>query len=231
MGETKGDHDLKRKKKTSIESKEITALLLAHRARVPIVAGVSEDYDVVPFKVPYPYVILGLFYITDAWLEPVGTGWTDPDRNRETHMVRWRFRIDYCKEAFPRIPWFSVPPLGPTLFQTTLDKTPESKGKWTVKGKGCLPTESVRLPRTSYMTKADGKAAMRPRNGFTMLNEEDRDMWHICEACSAASLVIYLDKPWCFNETCDLFFRTPEQTMSESFPSPITHVPQSPQSG
>lgn len=50
------------------EEPEIDALLMAQRARTPVAVIVSEDYSLVPFKVPYPLVTLGWFWVMDAWV-------------------------------------------------------------------------------------------------------------------------------------------------------------------
>jgi hypothetical protein len=50
------------------ESPEIEALLLAHRARTPVGVAVAQDYAPTPFCVPRPFVVLGWFWIIDAWV-------------------------------------------------------------------------------------------------------------------------------------------------------------------
>jgi hypothetical protein len=52
----------------SIEEPEIEALLLAQRARTPIALAVAQDYLEPPFKVPRAFVVLGWFWLTDAWV-------------------------------------------------------------------------------------------------------------------------------------------------------------------
>lgn len=53
------------------EKPEITALLMAQRARTPVAVAVAQDYSAVPFKVPRPLVVLGWFWITDAWVRVI----------------------------------------------------------------------------------------------------------------------------------------------------------------
>lgn len=50
------------------ESTEIEALLMTHRARVPLALSVAQDYSAVPFRVPRPFIALGFFWIVDAWV-------------------------------------------------------------------------------------------------------------------------------------------------------------------
>lgn len=51
-----------------LESSEIEALLLTHRARTPIAVAVAQDYAHTPFCVPRPFVVLGWYWIIDAWV-------------------------------------------------------------------------------------------------------------------------------------------------------------------
>jgi hypothetical protein len=51
-----------------LESPEIEALLLTHRARTPIAVAVAQDYAHTPFCVPRPFVVLGWYWIIDAWV-------------------------------------------------------------------------------------------------------------------------------------------------------------------
>jgi hypothetical protein len=50
------------------EAPAIEALILAQRARTPIAIAVAQDYSAVPFKVPRPFVVLGWFWVLDAWV-------------------------------------------------------------------------------------------------------------------------------------------------------------------
>lgn len=50
------------------EAPEVAALLLAQRARTPVAIAVGQDCAVVPFKVPRPFVVLGWFWVGDAWV-------------------------------------------------------------------------------------------------------------------------------------------------------------------
>jgi len=52
----------------ALESPEIEALLLSHRARTPIAVAVAQDYAHTPFCVPRPVVVLGWYWIIDAWV-------------------------------------------------------------------------------------------------------------------------------------------------------------------
>ena len=54
--------------KRPLESPEIEALLMTHRARTPIALAVAQDYPYTPFQLPRPFVVLGWFWIIDAWV-------------------------------------------------------------------------------------------------------------------------------------------------------------------
>jgi hypothetical protein len=41
---------------------------LTHRARTPIAVAVAQDYAHTPFCVPRPFVVLGWYWIIDAWV-------------------------------------------------------------------------------------------------------------------------------------------------------------------
>lgn len=46
----------------------VEALLAAHRLRRPVGVAVAQDYSSTSFKVPRPFVVLGWFWITAAWV-------------------------------------------------------------------------------------------------------------------------------------------------------------------
>jgi hypothetical protein len=50
------------------EEREIEALLMAQRARTPMAIAVAQDYTEPPIKVPRAFVVLGWFWLTDAWV-------------------------------------------------------------------------------------------------------------------------------------------------------------------
>ena len=54
----------------SQERPEIEALLMAQRARTPIAVAVASDYSATPFKVPRRAIVLGWFWVTEAWVSP-----------------------------------------------------------------------------------------------------------------------------------------------------------------
>jgi len=54
--------------KRPLESPEIEALLMTQRARTPIAVSVAQDYPQTPFNLPRPFVVLGWFWIIDAWV-------------------------------------------------------------------------------------------------------------------------------------------------------------------
>jgi hypothetical protein len=49
-------------------SRGVAALLMAQCARTPVALAISQDYAGVPFKVPRPFIVLGWFWIVDAWV-------------------------------------------------------------------------------------------------------------------------------------------------------------------
>ncbi len=51
-----------------VEAPEIAALLKAQRTCSPIAIAVAQDYSSAPFKVPRPFVVLGWFWVVDAWV-------------------------------------------------------------------------------------------------------------------------------------------------------------------
>lgn len=50
------------------EDDELEALLVAQRARTPVAVALAQDYSEVTFKVPRPFVLLGWFWVVDAWV-------------------------------------------------------------------------------------------------------------------------------------------------------------------
>ncbi|KAK4687126.1 hypothetical protein P7C73_g2983, partial [Tremellales sp. Uapishka_1] len=75
------------KKVASCETPEIEALLRTQQSRTPIAVVVTQDYSAAPWKVPRPFIVLGWFWVTDAWVEPIAGG---------DNEVGWKFRFDWC---------------------------------------------------------------------------------------------------------------------------------------
>lgn len=50
------------------EEELVEALLLSQRARIPIALAVTQDYSGAPFKVPRGAVVLGWFWLVQAWV-------------------------------------------------------------------------------------------------------------------------------------------------------------------
>lgn len=171
-------------------TKEIKACLMAHRARLPVVVGVSQDYSGVIFRVAKPYMMLGMFWITDAWLEPIGVWPSDGDEGGR--KLRWRFRLDWCDEQGH--PWWEAPVAG-MLYQYPKRLKPsfETSAPWSVKEGGKLPSESVRK---------------EPRL-------EADPTWVKCDVCDAHSIEMYVGIAMCLNEHCERFFKAPGETESE----------------
>ena len=55
----------------SLEAPEIEALLMSHRARIPVAIAVAQDYSGLPFRLPRPFVVLGWFWVVDAWVSQI----------------------------------------------------------------------------------------------------------------------------------------------------------------
>ena len=55
----------------SLEAPEIEALFMSHRARIPVAIAVAQDYSGLPFRLPRPFVVLGWFWIVDAWVSQI----------------------------------------------------------------------------------------------------------------------------------------------------------------
>lgn len=173
------------------EAPEINALLLAHRARTPVALGVSEDYADMPWQLPRSFIVLGWFWITDAWLEPV-----------LNEKVRWRFRFDWCKIGQLARPWWeTVGGSLPCLYEQHLStgsagKSAKDDAAWTVDGPNQSATESVKMP------DAQGREPQ--------MTDLEKSVWKQCHACGAASLDVYVLKGFCLNETCPEFFVEPD---------------------
>jgi hypothetical protein len=50
------------------ESREVASLLMAQRARTPVAIAVAQDYPFARFKIPRSYIVLGWFWVVDAWV-------------------------------------------------------------------------------------------------------------------------------------------------------------------
>ncbi len=86
-----GDHSASTSPKSKgvsdpVEAPDIAALLMAQRARTPLAIAVAQDYSSCPFKIPRPFVVLGWFWLADAWVsEPSPAGCkTDGSRSNQT---------------------------------------------------------------------------------------------------------------------------------------------------
>jgi hypothetical protein len=49
------------------EKLEIEALRTAQKHRTPVAVALSADYEGAPFKVPRNFIVLGWFWVIDAW--------------------------------------------------------------------------------------------------------------------------------------------------------------------
>ncbi len=191
------------------EEPAIAALLLAHRSRTPVAVAVAEDYAVAPWLIPRAFIVLGWFWITDAWPEPqkqplvVKTG----DRGRDTvRAIRWRFRFDWCHKGQEFYPWWERPEPGVRcLYQPNKEQKAESyddeadeEGYRPVLRPGLSPTETVRLPKRNASGGIIPPPESRKGNSFK-----------ICETCWAASLEVYAGQDLCLNEQCPQYWYEP----------------------
>jgi hypothetical protein len=192
------------------ELPEIDALLRAHRARTPIVVGISEDTTLVPFQLPRPFIILGFFWITDAWPEPTSEAWSDlsiplAQLERPEVGVRWRFRFDWCTSGQAGYPWWESPRQGVTpLFMSMRDPITAEEG-WIVDGPEADMTQTVRR--------------QKPGEGI-------QEGWLPCDACLHESAEVYIEKRYCLHVGCEVWFydratRPPTVPPSETPPRRI----------
>ncbi len=178
------------------EAPEIAALLLAHRARTPIAVGASEEYKTLFNKWPKPFVMLGWFWLTDAWLEPIKDGsFTAANGEKsKVKMGRWRFRFDWCNSGqTPRPWWASLGSDVECLFEGRDPDPDEPSDAWKIAGKNVSAVESLRF----------NKEGALPKDTHRNLDPLD---FNICKKCGAASLDIYSDKQYCLNEGCSEWF-------------------------
>lgn len=190
------------------ELPEIDALLRAHRARTPIVVGISEDTTLVPFQLPRPFIVLGFFWITDAWPEPTGEAWGDLEiplaqLERPEVGVRWRFRFDWCTSGQAGYPWWESPRAGVTPLFMSMREPVEEEG-WAVDGPEADMTQTVRRQR----------------------GEATQDGWLPCDACFHESAEVYIEKRYCLHVGCKVWFydratRPPTTPRGETSPRRI----------
>ncbi|KAJ9107684.1 hypothetical protein QFC21_001144 [Naganishia friedmannii] len=171
---------------------EVEALLRSHRAGMPVAVGISEDCTLVPFKVSRPFLILGWFWITDAWPEPVGEAWSDLEiSNRDLQnpevKIRWRFRFDWCTGDQEPYPWWETRlATGDPLFWSMARMPVE-----------CRPG-----------TADDPKVSLTESVQLAIEKDEDRapDHWKACISCGSRSIEVYNGKHYCLNIDCDQWF-------------------------
>lgn len=53
------------------EASEIEALCMAQRARTPVAVALASDWSDSPFRVPRRFIVLGWFWVADAWVSVV----------------------------------------------------------------------------------------------------------------------------------------------------------------
>lgn len=179
------------------ESEPVEALLMAQRAQTPVAVAVSEAYQDVPFKVPRPYIVLGWFWIIDAWVAPMpGEG-----------EVAWMFQFEWCGEQ--DLPWWSN------------IKDPASNGTEYIDGPA-LPFP-VRGPGVSGSTTYRGRPRPVAPEGDS---EEDKVAQELaqyieagilkCGTCKKYSDTVYENHAPCLNERCPDFFLDVRPELGES---------------
>lgn len=182
-----------------LELPEVEALLRAHRARIPVAVGMSEDWTLVPFRVPRPFTILGWFWITDAWPEPTGEAWSDLEISREKLTspeieIRWRFRFDWCATGQASHPWWEAPKAEVVPLFTSM-RDPCVDSRWAVDGPG------VDISGTALSRDSPAKRIALNDKGDAV-----RDGWLSCTACHHYSAEVYNNKRYCLNVQCELWF-------------------------
>ena len=50
------------------EAAEIEALCMSHRTRTPVAIALGNDWSEAPFRVPRRFIVLGWFWVADAWV-------------------------------------------------------------------------------------------------------------------------------------------------------------------
>ena len=185
------------------ETPDIAALLKAQRARTPVAIAVTQDYSGAPFKLPRPFVVLGWFWVADAWvgllhhtvnpmLIPTQTEPEIPDMGSfagpsKPRWIFWKFRFEWCSGKQPT-PWWSATsepdradgPSSPLDEAWTLSNT-ESNGSTTVRD------------------------AMPPGTPQSM-DYIVPDSEFFCSHCKKISQRVYAKRNICLNETCVRYF-------------------------
>ncbi|WVW83383.1 hypothetical protein I302_105402 [Kwoniella bestiolae CBS 10118] len=191
------------------EAVEIEALLMAQRARTPVALAVAQDYLAVPFKAPRPFIVLGWFWITDAWLEPVmpDVEFFRVQQSRPMgppqHVI-WKFRFDWCSGGSQDIPWWSsiLEPTRPIGSPPTSDQNDQ----WQISRSG------------------GGSTPIQMRSDSTVV---DQTYQYSCRRCNCTSSRVYRDGDICLNERCSWFFG--DASSDTNHIGPITNVPFPPQ--
>ncbi|EIW65753.1 hypothetical protein TREMEDRAFT_74911 [Tremella mesenterica DSM 1558] len=200
------------------ESGEIEALLKAHRARSPLALAVSHDYSAIPVHIPKPIIVLGWFWVTDAWLEPEFNNFT-PTSTKSAQAedvmrkVRWKIHFEYC--AGQSLPWWT------TIFPVSLP-IPTDNGLWSTSDVGLFGSQTVvRSPPVRVSGVATIAQLLNPiddtppnappsactRQGRARLKEEAEKATHRCETCNSTTRRVYEHAEMCLNESCPEIFK------------------------
>lgn len=221
------------------EAPDIKGLLMAHRARTPVAIIISEDYGVPPWFVPQPYVGLGWFWITDAWVEPVGREWTarnangnaddihldgasaqldkdvaDKKRKRPTEAASKQLNVRW---RF-RFDWCTeVGPGDPRYpWWEYRDKThirvyeARAGAKVSEPDGWAIKGVEVNKSESVWLRKSDGTYGSDVTRESGRATIQGEVEWILCRSCGAASLAVYAEKRYCLNEVCPQFFCEPD---------------------
>ncbi|WVQ98537.1 hypothetical protein IAU59_005663 [Kwoniella sp. CBS 9459] len=173
------------------EEAHVSALLRAQRYRTPVAVAVSQDYAAAPFKVPRPLVVLGWFWIVDAWLEPVMPDLELFTSNLQApkgppEKVVWKFRFEWC-DGEQGMPWWS------SSLEPPRQPAPEPS------------SQTGPTPWNVSAPTVNGSSTVRPF-GHTDDEQASSVFIHLCDNCNCVSERVYASGQICLNEKCSWFF-------------------------
>lgn len=147
---------------------------------MPLAVAVSQSSPIVPFKLPRDTIVLGWFWIMDAWTEQV-----DPPTS--PHAV-WKFRFEWCtSESEQKAVWW-LPKDAPERDPVPLTRGPN-------------PPVVIRGPGANQPTTIRGSSEA------PQVDEEDGALAPRRCACNTYSDVVYEGPRYCLSEACEQYCR------------------------